>query len=113
MAATAFKPLSWSAFDPVTSDRLQVMADNDQYLMDNKMGGDYNAYSTRRNIGVKMAGGLALITARKANTASVDVRFNNFFSAACHPLVTTGVLSVSQRRIITTIDGLGTTHPDY
>lgn len=112
MAATPFKPITWAPYDNVDKDRLNQMANNDLWLLDNKIGGNYNAHGVRRTIDLRIACGLALITARKEDRAVVEVRFNDYFSPNSKPIVTTGTVSASQRRLITTIDGIGQLHPD-
>lgn len=112
MAQTPFKVISWSPNELVSDDKLDAMVSNDNWLRDNMTQGYYTGHGVARKEGVKIAGGLALITARKADTAAKRVDFNNFFLSVCKPIVTTGIISGQQRRIWCTVDGIGKLHPD-
>lgn len=112
MAATPFKVVSWSPDDPITDEKMDAMVSNDNWLRDNSVRGLYTGHGVRRKEGVKIASGLALIHSRKQNTASKRVEFNGFFLSVCRPVVTTGLVSSSQRMVFVSIDGLGTMHPD-
>lgn len=107
MASTAFKVLSWSPYDPITDEKLQGMVDNDNYLRDNMTRSQYGANGITKTTGVKIASGLALITARKGRSATRSVFFGNYFSDGCKPIVTTGTVSISQRMIWVTHYGPG------
>lgn len=102
-----FKVVSWSPLDQITDEKLDAMVSNDNYLRDNMMTGQYAAHGVTRTTGIRMLSGLVLITASKTNTQTKNVSFGNYFSTACRPVVTTGILSTSQRMIFATIDGLG------
>lgn len=107
MASTPFKVISWAPSEPITDDKLDAMVNNDNWLRDNMMLGRYAANGVRRETGVRMASGLALITSGKSANKSQTVSFGNYFSESCRPIVTTGIVSSSQRQIFATIDGPG------
>lgn len=107
MAAEAFKVVSWSPNDPITDGKLDSMVSNDNWLKRNMVRGLYSAHSRRRDEGIRIASGLALITSRPQHHAVKQVGFGGFFSDGCRPIVTTGIVSKQQRRIWCTIDGIG------
>lgn len=107
MASTAFKVVSWAPLEPITDEKLDAMVSNDNWLRDNMMYGKYSANGVNREIGTKMLSGLALITSGKSASSSRDVSFGDTFSESCKPIVTTGIVSSSQRQIYATIDGPG------
>lgn len=107
MASTAFKVVSWAPLDPITDEKLDAMVSNDNWLRDNQMRGQYGANGVTRETGLRMASGLALITAGKSASKSRSVSFGTYFSESCKPIVTTGIVSASQRQIYATIDGPG------
>ncbi len=107
MTNTAFKVISWSKNDPVTLGKLQALVNNDNYLRDTMMRGRYGANGVNRDTGIRMASGLALITSGKTAWKTKYVSFGNYFSDSCKPIVTTGIVSASQRQIFCTIDGPG------
>lgn len=107
MAATPFKVISWSPNEPITDEKLDAMVSNDNWLKQNMVKGMYSAHGINRTEGVKIMSGLALITARKSSTANVTVGFKGFFTEGCKPIVTTAIISTHQRRLMVTIDGVG------
>lgn len=107
MASTPFKVVSWAPLDPITDEKLDAMVSNDNWLRDNMMRGRYGANGVTRETGLRIASGLALITSGKAASKSRNVSFDTFFSESCKPIVTTGIVSASQRQIYATIDGPG------
>lgn len=107
MASTPFKVISWAPTDPITDEKLDAMVSNDNWLRDNMMRGQYGANGVTRETGIRMASGLALITSGKAASKSRSVSFGTYFSESCKPIVTTGIVSSSQRQIYATIDGPG------
>lgn len=107
MSSTPFKVVSWSPNDPLEDDKLDAMVQNDNWLLENMMRGQYNSTGVVRETGLKFAGGLAIITSGKSASKSRYVNFDNYFSESCKPIVTTGIVSSSQRQIHATIDGPG------
>lgn len=107
MASTPFKVVSWAPLDPITDEKLDAMVSNDNWLFDNMVRARYGANGVSRDTGIRIASGLALITSGKSAEKSRSVTFGNYFSDSCKPVVTTGIVSGSQRQIFATIDGPG------
>lgn len=107
MASTPFQVVSWNPLDPITDDKLDAMVNNDNWLRDNQVRGRYGANGVNKDTGIRIASGLALITSGKSAQKSKYVSFGNYFSDSCKPIVTTGIVSASQRQIYATIDGPG------
>lgn len=112
MAQTPFKVISWSPVELVSTSKLDAMVSNDNWLRDNMTRGLYTGHGVSRKEGVKLASGLALITARRDDHASRRVDFNGYFLAACRPVVTHGLVSGGQRKVWVSVDGIGKMHPD-
>lgn len=113
MGATPFRAVSWAPNDLISEDKMDQMAANMNWLRDNTPRAHYRAHGVNKKDQIKIAAGLALITARKQPYASRRVSFGNFFSPNSRPIVTTGVISAKQRRIHVTVDGIGQLHPDH
>lgn len=111
MAATPYKPLSWQPSDIISDSKLDQIANNSQWLFENTPRASYNAYGVKRATGVKIASGTVLIYASKLASQTRPVYFGNFFSAACKPVVTTGVISFQRRTFVIT-NGFGVYQPD-
>lgn len=107
MASTSFKVISWSPGDVITDYKLGALVNNDQWLRDNSLRARYVGHGVSRSENIRMLTGLVQIPSGKAANASKSVSFNGFFSDGCHPIVTTGIVSSSQRQIFATIDGPG------
>lgn len=111
MTATPYKPISWNERELISPDKMAQLANNSQWLFENTPRGNYNAFSIAKTTGVKLACGIMVFGGAKVNYQTKAVNFGNFFAAACHPIVTTGVVSL-QRRTFVVLQGLGDTHPD-
>jgi len=107
MGATPFKVVSWSAGEPITQEKMEAMTSNDNWLRNHKTESLYSAHNMRRDEGVRTASGLVLFTSRKQGWATKRVNFGGWFSPGCRPVVTTGCISASQRRIFVTLSGPG------
>lgn len=107
MASTPFKVVSWAPLDPVDVDKLQAMVSNDAWLRDNQARARYAANGVTRDEGIKILSGLILIPSGKGNSKTKNVSFGSYFSEGCKPIVTTGIVSGTQRKIFVTVDGPG------
>lgn len=92
---------------------MSQMSANMDWLMENTPRAHYRAHGVNKKDQIKIAAGLALITARKQPYATRRVAFGNFFSNNSRPIVTTGIVSAKQRNIFVTHDGIGQLHPDH
>lgn len=107
-----FKVVSWSPLEPITDEKLDAMVSNDNWLRDNMMVGQYKGHGVTKTTGLRVATGLVTIAPSKSNQRVANVNFGNFFSTSCRPIITTGIVSGSQRMIFATIDGPGSAlHP--
>ena len=112
MSVTAFRPMTWQPMELITDVKMDRMTQNEEFLSEYLMGTSYRGFGSTRDKGIKLACGLVSIGTSKGAEANKDVRFGNFFSSGCNPIVTTGLVSSHQHRIHLTIDGLGQLHPD-
>ncbi len=108
-----FKALSWTPNELIGERKTKQINENAEYLYLNTPRAVYTLPGgLRKPDGIKIASGKALITKRDRDTASVEVRFGNFFSSRCQPNITTGIIAVGQPRIFCIINGIGTLLPD-
>lgn len=112
MASTEFKVVAWAQGVPFQDDAVDAMVNNDNFLFNNITKADQRgtrpASDHSAPTSTKMASGLALISASRSRVKGVTVSFNSYFSARCLPIVTTGVVSNSQRMLYVTTQGFGT-----
>lgn len=106
--STQYKPVQWGN-EYISSDKLNAMAANDQYLFERTPTVYYSANGvSKRTGGMKILSGQLLIPAnRKISTVSKEYHFGSFFSQGCRPVVTTGMCMTSGGRYHITIAGLG------
>jgi len=91
MAATPYKPISWSDRS-VSQEKLQQMANNDQWLFENSPRMRYSVAGNVRDSGIKIiAGKTSYGPTNGPDYEDVNIYFGNFFSAACKPVVTSTV----------------------
>lgn len=107
MSSTPFKVISWAPLDPITKDKLDAMVSNDNWLRDNMTVARYSASGLNRTTGIRIFSGMASVKSSKSASRTVNVNFGSYFSQSCNPIVTTGIVSKSQRQIFVTIDGPG------
>ena len=112
MANTSFKILSWSDDELITTDKLDDMVSNIEWVRDNMVSGNYAAFNKSKKDGVKIMAGITQITKQGNQSATKQVNFNSFFNPLAKPIVTISAVSSHQRRIFTTLSGIGKPFPD-
>jgi len=112
MAATPFRAVSWQPNEIVSDAKMDQVANNAQWLFENKTSATYNAHGVRRVVGLKIAFGMMLFTASKLGTQERTAYFGNYFSSACHPIVVLTPVTF-QLRTFAVVNGIGVLHPDH
>lgn len=83
-----FVPVSWNG-EAVSTDKLNQMANNDQYLFDRAPRMRYTAGNLTRDTSLKMISGKTPYPANGNSWVQwVNIYFGSFFTAGCHPVVT-------------------------
>lgn len=110
----SFKAVNWTPNELLGETKTDQMGDNADYLFTNTPRSIYTLPGgLRRAQGVKIASGRVLIAKDpKSDSASATVRFGNFFTANCDPIITTGIVSSGQAKIFCVINGIGQLQPD-
>ena len=106
MAVSSFKDVNWGANEYLATDKLNTMASNSRYLFERAPKLYYNAYSVKKDTGVKIACGVVTFAAGKKTLYSKTVNFGSFFTVNSRPIIVTGLYSGSNRRIVTTYTGI-------
>lgn len=114
MSSDTFKALNWTPNELLGEAKTDQLGDNAEYLYLNTPRAVYTLPSgLRRSEGVKIASGRVMITKRlKTDSATVAVKFGNFFTIGCQPIITTGIISENQTKIFATVNGIGQLQPD-
>lgn len=100
--------VSWSPGEVMTSQKMNQMAERDEYLKETKVTGHYWG-DPLRSKGVVILAGIATVPGAKGDRNRVPVRFPKTFSGSCRPIITTGMISPSQAQVFINISGLGST----
>lgn len=112
--ATSYRPTSWGN-EYISSDKLNVMTSNDQYLFERTPTVYYNAYGVnKRTGGMKIAAGVVVIPAnKKLSAATKNYHFGSFFSQGCKPIVATSMSMTKGGRYHVVVKGLSSMTPDH
>lgn len=114
MTSDKFVATNWTPIEMIGERKMQTLADNAEWLYRNTPRGTYTLPGgIVRTEGIKIASGRIVIPKQAKDSATASVRFGNFFSSRCEPLVTTGIVSAHQPRIFATLRGLGQLLPDH
>jgi hypothetical protein len=114
MAAKEFAPLTWNDNEPLFMEKLNQMANNEQYLFENMPKMYYNAHGVKKSTGVRILSSVVGIPANsKSPNGSARYYFGNFFSSGCRPLVVASVNSYPQGRYHLNTRGIDTFWPDH
>lgn len=97
----------------MTETKMDQIGSNLQWLYDNMPRANYNAFNVNQRTGVKILAGLAVMPPDRDGATGKTVYFGDVFSVGCRPVVTTGLVTDSARRIHVTLDGIGTVYPDH
>lgn len=112
--ATSYSPVTWGE-EYISSDKLNRMSTNDQYLFERTPTVLYNAFSVnKRSGGMKIMSGIVVIAANsKASHVKKDYHFGSFFSQGCRPIITVGQNMTTAGRYHVYHQGFGTFSPDH
>lgn len=110
---TEYKSVSWSE-EPVSVDKLQQMATNDQALFEMKPATAIKHVGASRDKGMKILAGSQLFQPSLTWATTHDIYFGNFFSAGCSPVVIPTIYGYPQTATYVHPKGLGGTQlPDH
>lgn len=112
----SFKAVNWTPNEEVAGPKMNQLGDNAEWLYQNTPRALYTlSGGIKRAQGIKIAAGRVMIPQNnKSDSASRTVRFGNFFSTRCQPIITTGIVS-GKTRTFCVISGIGdnSLQPDH
>jgi hypothetical protein len=104
----------FSDSEPLDRDKLNQMANNDQWLYENTPRISYNAHGVVKPNGAKILAGMNVAPAVRASVTWASIYFGSFFSQGCRPIVVGTVISgISRTRYELIVRGIGTVFPDH
>lgn len=106
--SVSYKPISWGN-EYISSDKLNIMTSNDQYLFERTPTVYYRANGVHKKTGgMKVMAGVQVFAANKKKTSvSKDYQFGTFFSQGCKPVVATSLSMATPGRYHVGVYGLG------
>lgn len=108
-----FNAVNWTPNELVGQRKMNTMTNNAEWLYANTPRAIYTLPGGLRRVeGTKLASGRVIITKRNKDSATVEVRFGNYFTARCEPNITTGIIAASQPQVFDSIRGIGRLIPD-
>lgn len=112
----AYQAINWTPSEKIGEAKMDQMATNAEWLFANTPRAFYTSPGgITREQGVRMSAGRVIFgpTDKNVDTATAQVRFNNFFSVTSEPVITTGVISNGHYRVFCVHYGIGRLHPDH
>jgi hypothetical protein len=90
MTAKPYVPTSWGD-EPIFTDKLNQMTNNDQWLFENSPRMYYSGYGVKKPNGIKIMGSVLTLAGSKTKAQYGTYNFGTFFSSGCLPIVATSV----------------------
>lgn len=112
MSATPYVSVFWNDSEITSTDKLNQMGNNEQWLFENTPRVYYNAAGVSRTSGVKVLAGTAIIAPTNTSYANAQVSFGTFFSTGCMPIVSLGIMSYPTFRLTVAFSGIGQVLPN-
>lgn len=101
-----YKNVSWSTGDTAVKEKLNQMANNDQWLFENMPKAVFNSGNIKRAAGVKIMAGASPYPVSITDWVTIQVNFGNFFSAGSSPVVVASASTGGSARKFVTLTGL-------
>lgn len=106
MSSTPYRPITWSDNEPISTDKLNAMTSNDQWLFENAPRMMYSNGIIKTD-GIKILAGTVVMPGADEWNSNTTVVFPNFFSSGCQPVITVTANAWPQGRYHLTISGIG------
>lgn len=111
MGATPYQPISWSDNEPLYTDKLNAMANNEQWLFENAPRMYYNTFGLKKTSGIKILTGFVQLPPGNEHTGNTFY-FGTFFSQGCQPVVVASINTFPRGRLVVVTRGIGSQWPD-
>lgn len=106
MATSDYNPVSWNG-EPITTDKLNQMCNNTQFIFDRTPRVRYTNEKLVRDQSIKVLAGKTAYAQSDEDNEWVTISFGNFFSAGCVPVVTATAEPLGYfRRMAIAVSGL-------
>lgn len=114
MASREFVAVSFAPSQLLDEETLDQINDNTVFLRDQSVDGLYQHGSGGgTSTGLKIVCGRNLVKPRKGDTASIQIRFNTFFTPESSVVVVASANTTRQTKTFITVEGIGRTVPNH
>lgn len=110
---TEYRPVTWTAGEPVSEAKLSTMTSNDQFLFESLPSLFYNNNEIRKNRGVKILATTAIIAPTTSRHGRATVYFGDTFAIGCRPVISLSINAAPQEQFHLAMKGIGTLIPDH
>lgn len=104
---SSYTPLTWSKGDAVTIERLNQMAENDQFLFEQVVKSKYIFDDAERTSGIKIFARNERFPVTGTKLSQLSVSWDGFFSPDCNPIVNVMVGRMDRNRLWVSAKGPG------
>lgn len=101
-----FESVTWNDDDEATPEKLNQMAQNDDYLLSKAIPMLYRVNGLNKSTGLKICAGISSAPVTDFRQTVVEVHFGGFFTAGCTPIVLVSGLSTDKWRAYLSVTGL-------
>ena len=110
---STYTPITWSDGDPITPERMNQHASNEQYLFNKSIDAKHVFDGVERTTGVKIWAGNGRFERTGTTRSVIDFNWDGFFSTGCQPIVNVTVGRRDRNRLWVSVKGIGASNwPD-
>lgn len=102
---STYTPMTWSNGDAVSIERMNTMAENDQYLYERVIESKHVWDGAETTAGIKILAMNARFPSVNAKLATIPISWNGFFSPGCNPIVNLTVGRRQRNRLWVSVKG--------
>ncbi len=117
MAVASYSGVSWADDEPIFTDKLNQMAQNDQWFFENMPTVLYTngslTPSIKRQKAIKVLSGILLCQPSATGIQNHVQYFGSYFTAGCNPVIVTSLLHNGDVRLHLGHKGIGQPIPDH
>jgi hypothetical protein len=103
----SYQSVGFNFGDDARVDKLNQMANNDQYLFEHLAKIGYRSSAINRETTIKVLAVRTPVSATDARQQRMDIYWNGFFSSGCAPICVATAIAHPQKRLNVTVSGLG------
>lgn len=104
---STYSPQNWSAGDAITPERMNRMADNDQFLFESRIQSKYTFDSIERTSGIRIWASNGRFPISSTQRSILGIDWSGYFSPGCNPIVNVTLGRRDRNRCWVSVKGPG------